>query len=305
MSRSLSLAITADLHWGHRRGADATLLLASFLRSQPPDVLILAGDLGTGSFFGDCLALFDDVPCRKVLVPGNHDIWVAEDATVDSLQTYQERLPETAARYGFHYLDHGPLLLPEAGLALVGSINWYDYSWAIDGLRTSFPTELERLHTKRFQRGQHNDAHYVRWPLDDVRFTALVVETMARHLEMALSQVERVIVVTHHPPLYGLGFPRPGPPVVLDSFLWDAFCGNRAMEELLKCHSSRIAFAFCGHTHRARNGIVHGIHAYNIGSDYHFKRLLWLDWPAGEVVAHQFGDPGDLGLQVQGSRPDS
>jgi predicted phosphohydrolase len=296
MSQGWSFAITADLHWGHRRGAEATLLLASFLRAQPPDVLILAGDLGTSTLFDDCLSLFKEVPCQKVLVPGNHDLWVAADAALDSLQVYRERLPETAARHGFHYLDGGPLLLPAAGLALVGSINWYDYSWAIEGLRTSFPGELDRLQTKRFTRGQHNDAHYVRWPIDDVRFTAQVVETMGRHLETALAQVERVMVVTHHPPLYGLSFPRSGPPVSLDSFLWDAFSGNQAMEELLLRHADRIAFAFCGHTHRARSGLVQGIRAYNVGSDYHFKRLLWLEWPGGEVVPHLFGDPGAVDL---------
>ena len=27
---------------------------------------------------------------------------------------------------------------------------------------------------------------------------------------------------------------------------------------------------------------------YNVGSDYHFKRLIWLDWPAGAVTAEEF-----------------
>ena len=127
MSAGLQLAITADLHWGHGgRGDEATRLLASFLRGQTPDVLVLAGDLGTGSLFDDCLALFDDLPCCKALVPGNHDVWVSEEASRDSLQVYQTKLPALAARHGFHYLDAGPLLLPEADLALVGSMNWYD-----------------------------------------------------------------------------------------------------------------------------------------------------------------------------------
>ena len=30
---------------------------------------------------------------------------------------------------------------------------------------------------------------------------------------------------------------------------------------------------------------------YNIGGDYHYKRLLLLDWPAGTVEEHVFGDP--------------
>src|SRR3954452_10277670 len=109
----LRIALTADLHWGHRRGADATRLLADFLKDHPPDVLVLAGDIGTGVLFGDCLRLFADLPGLKALVPGNHDLWVqAEGAPYDSLTLYQERLPAIAAQYGFHYRDRGPLLLP-------------------------------------------------------------------------------------------------------------------------------------------------------------------------------------------------
>ncbi len=289
--RPFTIALTADLHWGHRRGADATRLLADYLQARPPDLLVLAGDVGTGALFGDCLQLFADLPCRKALVPGNHDLWVLpEGAPHDSLAVYQEVLPAVAARHGFHYLDGGPLVLPEADLALVGSINWYDYSWALDGIRRYYPEEEERLQTKRFTRGKHNDGNFVRWELGDVAFTARVVSAFADHLRSALEQVGRAIVVTHHPPFYGLGFPRPGPPVFLDSFLWDAFAGNRAMEEVLERHADRVAFAFCGHTHRQRENALRGIRGHNIGGDYHYKRLLWLEWPAGTVVAHVFGN---------------
>ena len=63
--------------------------------------------------------------------------------------------------------------------------------------------------------------------------------------------IRRVIAVAHHPPFRGLNFPREGPPTP-DELLWDAFAGNVAMEEVLAAHADRVAFAFCGHTHRAR-----------------------------------------------------
>jgi predicted phosphohydrolase len=291
MVEQLRLAIAADLHWGHGgRGEDATRLLASFLHQHPPDVLVLAGDIGTGSLFGDCLQLFADLPCRKALVPGNHDLWVRPGEPRDSLQVYEEDLAALSRQYGFHYLDRGPLLLPESGLALVGSINWYDYSWSLEALRRDYPDEEYRLASKQFTRGRHNDVNFVRWPLDDVRFTSRVVDTLEQHLRQALAEVERVIVVTHHPPLRGISFPDKTPPLTLDDLLWEAFGGNRAMEDLLARHAERIAFAFCGHTHRARECVWHGIRGYNVGGDYHFKRLLWLDWLAGIVTAHQFGE---------------
>src|SRR6266849_10993128 len=173
----MRLALTADLHWGiHRDGDAATRLLAAFLQAAPPDVLVLAGDIGTQDHFAACLALFAGLPYRKALVPGNHDLWVrAADSRGDSLLLYHEHLPRVAAAHGFHYLDHGPLFLPEAALALAGSVNWYDYSWASDALRRYFPEEEHRLASKRFTCGRHNDANFIRWPLDDAGFTREVV----------------------------------------------------------------------------------------------------------------------------------
>jgi 3',5'-cyclic AMP phosphodiesterase CpdA len=292
MAANLRLALTADLHWGHRRGTGATLLLRDYLKAQPPDVLVLAGDVGAAQHFGDCLALFADLACPKALVPGNHDIWVEEnDPRGDSLQVYHDQLPRRCAEHGFHYLDHGPLALPEAGLALAGSINWYDYSWSIDQLPGRLPDWEERLRSKTFSRGRHNDARFVRWPLNDVRFTADVVAALEGHLTLALNCCERAVVVTHHPPFYGLNFPRPEPSST-DGLLWDAFSGNAALPGVLARHEARIPFAFCGHTHCAREYNLGLIRGYNIGGDYHFKRLLLLDWPAGTVQALTFGDPG-------------
>jgi 3',5'-cyclic AMP phosphodiesterase CpdA len=293
MSAPCRLAITADLHWGVRDTGDAaTRLLVAGLSDRPPDVLVLGGDVGAGDDFERCLELFDGLTCRKALVPGNHDIWVEEnDRRGDSLSVYREYLPRLCAEHGFTYLDQTPLLLPEAGLALVGSINWYDYSWSIDRLPAVLPDWEERLRTKRFSRGRHNDGRFVRWPLDDIRFTAEVVALLERHLEMVLAQVAQAIVITHHPPFYGLNFPRPDEPPSPDALLWDAFGGNRSIETLLTRHAAHIPFAFCGHTHRARANTWHGIQGHNVGGDYHFKRLLMLDWPAGTIETQVFGDP--------------
>jgi predicted phosphohydrolase len=293
MSGHPLLAFTADLHWGHGgRGDDAVLSLAAFLTEQPPDVLVLAGDIGTGPFFAECLQLFSDVPCKKAVVPGNHDIWVhAEENQPDSLQLYRDELPRIAAQCGFEYLDHGPLYLPDADLAVVGSMNWYDYSWAAETLRRQFPDEVYRLQSKRFTRGRHNDANFVRWALDDATFTSQVVDAFEFHLQAALERVGRVIVVTHHPPFPGIGFPRSAGPLVLDELLWEAFAGNQRLQDVLEKQAGRIEFAFCGHTHRAREGRLGAIRGYNIGGDYHFKRLLLLDWPSRTVEGHHFGNP--------------
>jgi predicted phosphohydrolase len=290
----MRLAFTADLHWGHRTGAAATRRLAAFLRADPPDMLVLAGDLGVGPHFAGCLDLFADLPGRKALTPGNHDLWVQpDDPAVDSLRLYEEVLPRESERRGYHYFDRGPLFLPEADLALVGTVNWYDYSWSIDELTRRFPEELSRLQSKRFPRGRHNDAQFIRWPLDDAGFTARVAAALERHLQEALARAGRVIVTAHHPPFHGLTFPDPGPPRPLEWLLWQAFSGNRTVEEILTRHADRIAFAFCGHTHRAAEATLGPTCGYNVGSDYGPKRLLLLDWPAGAVTAHEFPDEAE------------
>ena len=84
--------------------------------------------------------VFRPLPPVKALVPGNHDLWVSQEAAHDSLDLYQRLLPDAAARQGFHYLDEEPLFLPDVDLAIVGSVNWYDYSWAIDAIRRAAQT---------------------------------------------------------------------------------------------------------------------------------------------------------------------
>lgn len=289
----MRLALTADLHWGHGRlGDEATRALDQYLHQHPPDLLLLGGDQGTQDHFQECLQLFADLSCPKALVPGNHDIWVDDnDPRGDSLQVYQRHLPALCVVHQFHYLDHGPLILSEAGLAIVGSMNWYDHSWSLERLKQEVPDWECRLRNKAFSRGRHNDGRYVRWPLDDVSFTRQAVATFEKHLESALDKVGKVLVLTHHPACYGLNFPRSGPPQGLDSLLWDALSGNAALEQVLEKHRDRLAFIFSGHTHRERESRLGRVPAYNIGGDYHFKRLLLVDWPTGAVEAKVFGDP--------------
>jgi 3',5'-cyclic AMP phosphodiesterase CpdA len=289
--KPLRIAVTADLHYGtrHASGNRATHDLAARLAETPPDLLILAGDIGAGDDFDRCLSLFAELPSRKAAVPGNHDIWVrSDDARGDSLDVYDRHLPAVCRAHGFEYLDHGPLFFPESDLAVVGTMNWYDYTWDNDLLRAAAPDDwAERLRTKRFTRGMHNDANFVRWPLDDRSFTDRVVEKLTADLAAALDRAGRALVVSHHPPLRGLLYPAADPPP-LDALLWRAFSGNTRVEELLTARADRIPLVFCGHTHAARECRVGPMRGFNVGSDYPFKRLLWVDWPSGEVTAEEF-----------------
>ncbi len=289
----MRIAVTADLHWGHSHlGDEATRLLRGHLDRERVDLVLLGGDIGTGDNFSGCLELFTDLPCPCAVVPGNHDLWVAEDDTRgDSLFVYQQHLPGLCRSHGVHYLDLAPRIFPAADLAIVGSINWYDYSWSLDRLRAEVPDWQWHLHNKAFSRGRHNDGRFIRWKTDDVGFTQAVVASFRQHLEAALVQVRHAIVLTHHPALHGLSFPREQPAQGLDALLWEALSGNTAMEALLREHTERIPFIFSGHTHRAVECRLGSAVGLNIGGDYHYKRMVIVDWPSGEVQTHVFGDP--------------
>src|SRR4029079_3438550 len=231
---SLSIAVTADLHWGtrHESGRRATLDLVAHLAKNPPDVLILAGDVGAGEDFQRCLELFDPIPSKKALVPGNHDLWVnGHNGRGDSLAVFRAALPRLSREHGFVYLDQENLLLPGHDLAVVGTINWYDYSWSIAELPKYAEDWEDRLRAKRFFHGRHNDANFVRWPTDDAGFTRVVVAGFEKNLSAALGRVKDVVAVAHPPPVRGLNYPRTGPPT-FDSLLWTAFSGNRSLESV-------------------------------------------------------------------------
>ena len=79
-------------------------------------------------------------------------------------QVADRHLPAVAKAHGFTYLDHDAMVFPESGLAVVGTMNWYDYTWDIDLLRAAAPDWEERLRTKRFTRGPIHDFHLL-YPL--------------------------------------------------------------------------------------------------------------------------------------------
>lgn len=289
----MRIAITADLHFGHNRlGDDATHRLFEHLQSQPPDVLLLGGDIGTDEHFEQCLELFRSLPGLRAAVPGNHDVWVADaDHRGDSLDVYERYLPELCRRHGYHYLDDAPLIIADAGVAIVGSMNWYDYSWSIERMKTEVPDWDWHLANKAFTRGRHNDGRFVRWNTNDVAFTRRIVANLEQHLTQSLAQVEQVIVMTHHPAFRGIAFPRAAPAQGLDELLWEALSGNRALEAVLEQHAARIPLVFSGHIHRAAEAQLGPTRGINIGGDYHYKRLLIVDWPAGTIETFTFGDP--------------
>ena len=102
--RKLKLLFTADLHWGIAKGMAANNALYEAIKENTPDVLVLAGDIGHAENFEVCLDKFASLNCIKVLVPGNHDIWVSnDDERGNSWEVYTQHLPRVEAFSGRKY----------------------------------------------------------------------------------------------------------------------------------------------------------------------------------------------------------
>lgn len=293
------IAITADLHWGLPKCNAANTAVVESLRKNPPDLLLVGGDQGAEFHFSDCLEALATIGCPVGLVAGNHDIWVrAEDARGDSWQVFDHLLPMECARRGFHYLDHGPWVLPAWDLAIVGTMNWYDHSWGREELARRFPKDLWRLEQMCFTRGRHNDRVYVRWPagMSNASVTHDLAARFARHLEKAIGAAGNILVITHHPALPELGFPAAGRESAteapsMDHLLWEAFSGNSQVEQIVRDNADKIALVVSGHTHRWRSGSLGRARLVNVGSDYPVKNLIRLNGLEGELEVEQFGPP--------------
>lgn len=282
----MRLAVTADLHWGHGgRGDAATRELARAVAELAPDVFAIAGDVGQEAHFRTCLALFAALECVRLVVPGNHDLWTTSPV-VSSLEVYERRLPRAAAGEGFQYLDLQPYLAPGGREAIVGSINWYDYSFADPDVEVEVPNARDLYAAKLFPRGRHNDGQFVHLGMTDAGFCERLVERFREQVAALPSSVERLTVIQHHPPVRELFYPSAL--TTLDQRFWLAYTGNRRMEEAVLAEP-RVRTVLCGHTHAFQEVWVGERRCLNIGGDYGWKRLLLLDTETGEERWWEFG----------------
>lgn len=281
----MKIAVTADLHWGVGRAGDRTTrALRDYLLAQPPDVFIVAGDVGEGGAFAGCLDRFRELPGVRLLIPGNHDLWL-RDPSQSSLAVYQRRLPSIASQRGFQVLDHAPWISEDGKLAIVGSMNWYDYSFADPALLSEYPSASEMYERKLFPNARHNDGQYVHLGMSDAEFTGRLVGAFRGQLEALPATVERIIAVQHHPPVRELFYPSAL--TTVDQRFWLAYTGNRTMEAAV-LEDARVSHVFCGHTHATVDAVVQGKRCRNVGGDYHWKRLVWLDTETSEEGAEEF-----------------
>lgn len=233
-------------------GRAITNELPEIIEEISPQVFIIAGDISARpTDIEDVMLRFSSIDCPKLFVPGNHDIWVSARSTELSSTKYEQVLPEICASTGFHFLPKRPIEIQGVGFA--GTIGWYDYSFrnkTLDGAINS------RMYQRKIYGGRMwNDARYARWGKTDAQVTA----ELAQQFDDDLNELETdgipIVAVMHHLPFEELVV-KSGR-FEQDFFL--AYMGSSIFGKILSSKKN-LHTVICGHTHRARDTEIEGIH---------------------------------------------
>ncbi|MCC6424948.1 MAG: metallophosphoesterase [Phycisphaerales bacterium] len=286
----MRLLITADLHYNHPRSRPLAEDLIGQMNQAGGDVLLVIGD--TASADGDdlerCLSLFQ-FHGPKLFVAGNHELWTRRD---NSHQLLTQELPSRIRQLGWHWLQDEPFTADH--LAIVGSIGWYDYSFAQENLqipRRFYAAKVSPGAAERLPQHQHllehhtdisphaadiiarwNDGQFVKLHQTDEEFLDRLLDQLSSQLKTLSQSPRRIIAAIHHLPFAQL-LPPP------HSAQWDfakAYLGSEKIGRLL-LQFPQISHVFCGHSHFPAQSHIGHLQAINIGSGYRKKTFLTLD----------------------------
>jgi putative phosphoesterase len=268
----MRIFITSDLHLEiDSQGDGSTKKLASFVCQQGTrdDVLLILGDLGNiDEHFLRCLAHFRNFTGKKLLVLGNHDIWVMPQEERTS-RDRKRQLEDRSHDYGFIPIEDNPQVIDE--VSFIGNMGWYDYSFQ-DQL--DIPNDAyEKKMYPGTKMPMWNDALYVDWGKNDSAVVDGIIATLERQLRQA--GTKKIIVGLHHVPTKQLLF-HPRWAVPRHIRFANAFLGSQKLADLFAKFNDKISHVFCGHIHMSKAVNQNGIVYLSVGSDYQKKQLVML-----------------------------
>jgi 3',5'-cyclic AMP phosphodiesterase CpdA len=285
----MRLLATADLHYNHARSRATADELIDELNRESAVVLLVVGDTAAadGDALEQCLSRIH-FPGPKLFVAGNHELWTHGP---DSHGLFVEDLPRRVRALGWRWLQTDPLVSAE--VAVVGSLGWYDYSFAQESLgiplrfyeRKVSPGVAERLpeYADLLERrddvaaaawdvvARWNDGRFVKLHRSDDAFLDEQLRQLRAQLE-ALREVKTVVAAIHHLPFRQLLPPS-------HNAQWDftkAYLGSERIGQLL-LEFPNVRYVLCGHSHFAAAARVGHVEAINIGSGYRWKTTVSLD----------------------------
>ncbi|MEA3429769.1 MAG: metallophosphoesterase [Nanoarchaeota archaeon] len=285
----MKIVAVSDLHMPGKN--DFNLFHA--LKDLPAeiDVLVLGGDIASSSeLLSPSLQklekMLDDYNItvkHRVFVPGNHEIYKRKESQnpilkflgfgkPDSVKVY-EGLASIVADHGYHMLDEKPLVID--GVAFVGNIGWYDYSFRNN-------TDLEVVVNGRLKKlKDFKDSDYASkkaqdpksgktfvWPdkntFNDKEFTDQCLEKLEQDLEQ-VKDYKNIIVVMHNVP-FKQNLSRSGSPFIQFT---TAYMGSERFGELIRKYPVRTVIH--GHAHSGSGDYkVDGVDCHNVA----FKRKI-------------------------------
>ncbi|HZC06254.1 MAG TPA: metallophosphoesterase [Ktedonobacterales bacterium] len=269
------VVITSDLHLGITTAEEIEPLIPMIAEEQP-DLTVIAGDIGKR--LGDinaCLAMFKGIPGDLAALAGNHDVWMHGDD--HSAILWERGIPEAVRRAGALWLEEASWR--RDGLAVAGSIAWYDYT----GADPSIPPQTEN-YWMDLKRRLHPDARYLDWPWSDIDFATRCGDALmdrAAALD-ADPKVTDLLLITHVPifreqivnrteiPNWGYG---------------NAFFGNLTLGERVR-RLGKLRAVVSGHTHIGRRVTLadeRATPAWVVPSDFHAPRFVVYEHPSGAL----------------------
>ncbi len=288
----MRLLITADLHYNHGKSRALAAEVIEQMNRAGGDGVLVVGDTATadGDWIEQCLSLFR-IKGPKMFVAGNHELWTLGP---DSYTLFRETLPRRIRDAGWIWLQDDPFVAD--GFAIVGSVGWYDYSFAQKSLgiperfyerkispgvaehyfeefKDLFDRSDDVLPPAREVIARWNDGRYVKLHRSDEEFLDELLEQFRCQLE-SLQKLPNVIAAVHHLPFRSL-LPSS------HNIQWDfakAFLGSEKIGELL-LEFGNISHVYCGHSHLAVEAKESALHAINIGCGYRWKTFRTLDLP--------------------------
>jgi Icc-related predicted phosphoesterase len=285
----MRLLVTADLHYNHARSRALAEEIIDQMNAAGGDVLLVVGDtaVGDGNALEQSLSRFR-FSRQKLFVAGNHELWTFGP---DSYELLTVSLPQRVEALGWQWLQAKPFVAGD--MAIVGSIGWYDYSFAVPSLqipRRFYEHGVSPGAAARLPEFSHlldgrddlapdamqivarwNDAKFVRLHRTDEQFLEELMKTMRDQLE-SVGNAKHVVAAVHHVPFAQLLPPHRGAQ-------WDfarAYLGSERIGEMIG-RFDNVRHVLCGHSHFAAEAQIDHIHAINIGSGYRQKQFRVLD----------------------------
>lgn len=314
---------TADIHFNHPRSQPLVEDLARQMLAAGGDILLFVGDSAVtdSDWLERCLGMFPFAGPR-LFVTGNHELWLRPEPkdeggrmkdepggepasssssiphpsslrVAPSYRLYHDELPRRVRAAGFQFLDADPYITD--ALAVVGSIGWYDYSFAPAALgipRRFYEAKVAPGAAGRLREYSHllagtpavptkamevvarwNDSQFVRLGRSDEEFLDELLATLRRHLDLARPSRHCVAAIHHLPFAEMLPPPHSGS--------WDfakAFLGSARIGELLLEYLN-VHTVLCGHSHLPGERKIGHIQAINIGSGYRNKIFRQIEIP--------------------------